>query len=85
VSCSAAAKLDGGKLSNVRVVLGAVSNVPHQVEAANKLLEGKTVDDALANKAADVILQEAHAFSDNGYKIPMARTLIRRALMALSA
>jgi xanthine dehydrogenase YagS FAD-binding subunit len=85
VSCSAAARVDGGKLSNARVVLGAISNVPHQVEAANKLLEGKPVDEALANNAADLILQDAHAFSGNGYKLPMARTLIRRALLAVSA
>jgi xanthine dehydrogenase YagS FAD-binding subunit len=85
VSCAAAAKVDGGKLSQVRVVLGAVSNVPYEVAAANQLLEGKVLDDDLANKAADVILEKAHAHSDNGYKIPLARALIRRTLMQLTA
>jgi xanthine dehydrogenase YagS FAD-binding subunit len=85
VSCAAAAKLEGGKLSQARVVLGAVSNVPHQVQVANELLEGKTLDDALAGKVADLILEKAQAHSDNGYKIPIARALIRRSLAQLKA
>ena len=59
VSCAAAAKVDGGKLSQVKIVLGAVSPVPHQVKAANDFLEGKTLDDAAASKAADLILEKA--------------------------
>jgi xanthine dehydrogenase YagS FAD-binding subunit len=85
VSCAAAAKMDGEKLSQARVVLGAVSNIPYQVQAANELLEGKVLDDALANKVADAILEEAHALSENGYKIQIARTLIRRSLAQLKA
>ena len=83
VSCAAAAKVDGGKFSQARVVLGAVSNVPHQVAAANELLEGKTLDDALANKVADVLLEKAQPLSGNGYKVQIARTLIRRTLSQL--
>ncbi|HTL16654.1 MAG TPA: FAD binding domain-containing protein, partial [Patescibacteria group bacterium] len=85
VSCAAAAKMDGEKLSQARVVLGAVSNIPYQVQAANELLEGKVLDDALANKVADAILEKAHALSENGYKIQIARTLIRRSLAQLKA
>ncbi|HWW03583.1 MAG TPA: FAD binding domain-containing protein [Candidatus Acidoferrum sp.] len=85
VSCAAAAKVEGGKLSQARVVLGAVANVPHQVQAANQFLEGKTLDEETANKAADLILENAHALAENGYKIPMARALIRRTLLQLKA
>jgi xanthine dehydrogenase YagS FAD-binding subunit len=85
VSCAAAAKVDGGKLSQARVVLGAVANVPYQVQAANDLLEGKVLDDSLGNKVADMILEKAQALSENGYKIQIARTLIRRSLAQLKA
>jgi xanthine dehydrogenase YagS FAD-binding subunit len=85
VSCAAAAKIDGAKLSQTRVVLGAIANVPHQVPAANQFLEGKTLDEDTANKAADLILENAHAHSENGYKIPLARALIRRTLLQLKA
>jgi xanthine dehydrogenase YagS FAD-binding subunit len=85
VSCAAAGKVDGGKLSQVRIFLGAVANVPYQVQAANESLEGKPLDEAAAGKAAEMILENAHAQSENGYKISIARTLIRRTLMQLKA
>ena len=47
------------------------------------MLEGKELDDGLADKAADVLLDHAHAHSENGYKIPLARALIRRTLLQL--
>jgi xanthine dehydrogenase YagS FAD-binding subunit len=85
VSCAASAKADGGKLSQARVVLGAIANVPHQAQAANELLEGKVLDDSLANQVADVILAKAQPLSQNAYKIQIARTLIRRTLAQLKA
>jgi xanthine dehydrogenase YagS FAD-binding subunit len=84
VSCAAAAKSEGGKLTDARVALGAIANVPYQVKAANDLLEGKTIDDTLASKVAELILENAHAHSSNGYKIPLVRALIRRTLMQLA-
>ncbi len=85
VSCAAAAKVNGGKLSQARIVLGAVANVPYQVQAANQFLEGKSVDESTANKAADLILENAHGLSGNAYKIPIARALIHRTLQQLVA
>jgi xanthine dehydrogenase YagS FAD-binding subunit len=84
VSCAAAAKVEGGKLTKPRVVLGAISNVPHQVKAANDFLEGKKVDNGVAEKASDLLLEKAEPLSDNGYKLLIARTLIRRTLMQLT-
>ena len=83
VSCAAAAKVDGHKLSQVRVVLGAISPVPHQVPAAHELLDGKELDDELASRAADAILKDAEPFAHNGYKVPIAHALVRRTLKQL--
>jgi xanthine dehydrogenase YagS FAD-binding subunit len=85
VSCAAAAKVDGKKISQARVVLGAVSNIPYQVEAANQYLEGKELDAAATAKVADLILEKVHVQSNNGYKIPIMRALIHRTLMQLTA
>lgn len=85
VSCAAAAKLDGNKLSHARIVLGAVSNIPYQVEAANTFLEGKELGEDTSAKAADLILEKAHVQPFNGYKIPITRALIHRTLMKLTA
>jgi xanthine dehydrogenase YagS FAD-binding subunit len=85
VSCAAAAKVDGNKLSQARVVMGAVSNIPYQVDAANTFLEGKSLDETTTAKVAELILEKAHVQPFNGYKIPIARALIHRTLMKLVA
>jgi xanthine dehydrogenase YagS FAD-binding subunit len=85
VSCAAAAKVEGKKLSQAKVVLGAVSNIPYQVDAANQFLEGKELDAAATAKAADLLLEKVHIQTHNGYKIPIARALIHRTLMQLTA
>ena len=83
VSCAAAAEVVDGKLKSPRVALGSISNVPHQVAAANKFLDGKFLDEAVAAHAADLILQGAKPLEMNAYKVPMAHALIRRALLKL--
>ena len=83
VSVAVAASVDGKKLSGARIALGQVAPIPYESEAANKFLEGKTLDDATASQAADLILKDATPFEHNGYKIPLAHTLIRRALLKL--
>ncbi len=85
VSCAAAAKVNGNTLSQARVVLGAISNVPHQVEAANQFLEGRSLDEATTAKAAELTREKPHVHPHNGYKLPIARALIHRALMQLKA
>ena len=80
VSCAAAAKVDGRRLTGARIFLGAISPIPHQVPAAHALLEGKELDDALAGGAADLILKGAEPLAQNKYKIPIGHALVRRAL-----
>jgi xanthine dehydrogenase YagS FAD-binding subunit len=83
VSCAAAADVQGGVLKSPRVALGSISNVPHQVEAANQFLDGKALDEATVTQAADLILKDAKPLEHNGYKVPMAHALIRRTLLKL--
>jgi len=83
VSCAAAGKVSGGKISQPRVALGCISPMPHQVKAANDFLDGKTLDEATVSQAADMILQGAEILEHNGYKVPIAHALIRRTLLAL--
>jgi xanthine dehydrogenase YagS FAD-binding subunit len=85
VSVAAAAKIQGGKAHDVRVVLGGVAPCPWWVPAAHKQLEGSALDDNACLAAADVILAGAQPLRDNGYKVTLARELIRRALRSLVA
>jgi xanthine dehydrogenase YagS FAD-binding subunit len=83
VSCAAAAEVADGKLKTPRVALGSVSPKPHEVAGANAFLEGKTLDEATAAAAADLILKDAKPFEHNAYKVPLAHALIRRTLLKL--
>ena len=72
-----------GKLKSPRVALGSISPKPHEVAAANEFLEGKTLDEATAAAAADLILKDAKPLEHNAYKVPLAHALIRRTLLKL--
>lgn len=85
VSVAAAARIRDGKAHDVRVVLGGVAPSPWWVAAAHKQLEGSPLDDNACLAAADVILARAEPLRDNGYKVTLARELIRRALRSLVA
>jgi xanthine dehydrogenase YagS FAD-binding subunit len=85
VSVAAAARIKDGKARDVRVVLGGVAPSPWSVPAAHKQLEGSPLDDNACLAAADTILAGAEPLRDNGYKVTLARELIRRALRSLVA
>src|SRR5204862_112431 len=85
VSVAAAARVRDGKLRDTRIVLGGVAPVPWRVEAAERELDGHEYSDALAARTADVLLADAQPLRENGFKIPLARELVRRALARLVA
>jgi xanthine dehydrogenase YagS FAD-binding subunit len=85
VSCAAAGNVRDGKIYDARVALGAVAPAPYMVHAANHYLEGKALTEETVSHAADLMLKDAKALSQNGYKIPLAHTLIRRTLLALNS
>ncbi len=85
VSCAAAARLEGRTLRGVRVTLGCVASVPWQVAEANALLEGRELNEANAHAAAEVLLRGAEPREQNGYKVPLAKALVTRALLKLGA
>ncbi|MDE3112060.1 MAG: FAD binding domain-containing protein [Chloroflexota bacterium] len=85
VSVAAAARVRDGKLRNPRIVLGGVAPVPWRVEAAEAEIDGHPFSDELARRAADALLADAAPLAKNGYKVPLAKELVRRALAAIAA
>jgi xanthine dehydrogenase YagS FAD-binding subunit len=85
VSVAATASVRDGRAHDVRIVLGGVAPVPWRVPAAEKQLEGTKLDDNACLAAADTVLAGAQPLRDNGYKVTLARELIRRALRSLVA
>jgi xanthine dehydrogenase YagS FAD-binding subunit len=84
VSCAASARVEGGRARDVRIALGCVAPIPWQANEANAFLEGRELSEANATKAAELLLKGATAREHNGFKIPIAQTLIRRTLARLA-
>lgn len=81
VSAAAQMTLDGGKVTQARLVLGGVANVPWRVTDAEALLEGQPFTPELAARAAELAIQGAAPLAHNRYKAPMARELAQRAIL----
>jgi xanthine dehydrogenase YagS FAD-binding subunit len=76
--------LVGGRMTGVRVVLGAVAPAPFRSTAAEAMLEGQRPTEAVARGAADAALAGATALSHNGFKLDLLRALIERGVMRLA-
>jgi len=84
-SVAVAARVRDGKARDVRIVLGGVAPVPYRAAAAERLLEGRALDEAARAAAAETALAGAEPLRDNAYKVPLARELVSRALRDLAA
>lgn len=71
----------GGRVHGARIVLGHVAPVPWPVPDAAKTLEGKAINESTAAAAGDAAVEGAKSLSRNSYKIQLARTSVKRALM----
>jgi xanthine dehydrogenase YagS FAD-binding subunit len=80
-SASVALDLNGRTVRGARVVMGAVAPIPWRAEAAERVLAGKAITEQTAMEAADAAVQGAKAMSQNAYKIQVARTAVKRAIM----
>jgi xanthine dehydrogenase YagS FAD-binding subunit len=66
---------------SARIVMGAVAPIPWRVPHAEQMLAGARVNRELAIRVADAALAGAAPLAENGYKVPIAKVLVRRAIM----
>jgi xanthine dehydrogenase YagS FAD-binding subunit len=73
--------IDGEVVKAARVVMGAVAPIPWRVPAAERALVGRTITEATAAEAAAAAVAGAKALSGNAYKIQIAKTAVKRAIL----
>jgi xanthine dehydrogenase YagS FAD-binding subunit len=73
--------MDGNRVKAARVVMGAVAPIPWRTEAAEQALAGKTITEAVAADAAAAAVRGATPMTQNSYKVQVARTAVKRAIM----
>jgi xanthine dehydrogenase YagS FAD-binding subunit len=82
VQAAVAFQLDGGKATNVKVVLGHVAPTPHVAAAAAKAIEGKEVTEATAAAAGKAATEGAKPLAQNEYKLRLIEVAVKRALLS---
>ena len=84
VDVAVALKVEGGVVKEARVVLGQVATIPWRSAAAEKALVGKPTGAASAEAAWKAAVEGAEPMSDNGYKVDLVTTLMRRTVASLA-
>ncbi len=82
VNVASAVKLSGGNIQQARIVVNAVAAHPMRLRAVEDAVTGKALTEETAKMAGDLAVTGAEPLAHNGYKIPLMRNLVKRALRA---
>ena len=80
-SAAVALDLSDGKINAARIALGGVATKPWRSREAEAVLNGNTLDEALAARAADAAFATARPRGDNAYKVELGKRTLSRALL----
>ena len=83
VGVAAVIELEQTRVTRARLVLGGVAPVPWRAEAAERVLTGADLSDALIAEAAEAAVAGARPLERNGYKIPLAQALVCQTVQSL--
>lgn len=84
-TATVAFKLTNGVASDTRIVIGHAAPVPWHAVRAGKALDGQNVGTDSAARSADVSVEGAKPLSQNGYKLQLIKTAVKRAILAAAA
>jgi CO/xanthine dehydrogenase FAD-binding subunit len=81
VTCAVAVKREGNRCQSCRIALGAVAPVPMRARAAEDLIQGTEVNEAVIEKASRQVAQEIRPIDDvrstAEYRRDVAKTLFK--------
>ena len=78
---SVSLSMNGKTVRGARIVMGAVAPVPWRSAPAEASLTGKTMSEEAAMAAADAAVTGVKPMTQNAYKVQIARTAVKRAIM----
>ena len=82
VSVAVALNMPDHRIDGARIALGGVAHKPWFAEKASAALAGKAKDNIDYASVAALAVEGAKALPQNGYKIPLAKNAVERALRA---
>jgi xanthine dehydrogenase YagS FAD-binding subunit len=84
-TASVALKMKGTAVASAKIVLGHVAATPYDSAAAAKAVAGRAITAATAEAAGKAAVEAAQPLKDNAYKVQLASTAVKRALLAAVA
>ena len=85
VNVASAIKPNGATIGEARVVVNAVAATPRRLKNVEAFVAGKPRTDETAKAAGEMAVQGAQTLRHNGYKVPLMRNLVARALRGQTA
>ncbi len=82
VAAAVAIHMKGTAVASARIVLGHVAPTPWEATAAGEWLAGKAISAETAEAAGKAAVEGAQPLSHNAYKVTLAKTAVKRALLA---
>jgi xanthine dehydrogenase YagS FAD-binding subunit len=85
VNCAASILAPAGKIEKARICLNAIHVKPYRAVKAEEMLIGKEINESSAEAAGAVAMLVAKPFERNRYMVKIAKTLIKRSILACKA
>ena len=85
VNVASAMKASGGNITQARIAVGAVAATPVRLTSVESAIAGKPRNEETAELAGRLAIEGAQPLRYNGYKIPLMRNLVKRAIRGTSA
>jgi xanthine dehydrogenase YagS FAD-binding subunit len=82
VNCAVAIAFQGDRVEAARICLNAVFSTPYRAKKAEDHLIGNLCNEESAEGAGEAMASEAKPLKHNGYMVQIARTLVKRAILA---
>ncbi len=85
VNIASAINASGNSISEARLVVNGVAARPYRLEAVEAFVRGKGRDEQTAEQAGELAVQGAVPLRHNGYKVPLMKNLVKRAIRGAGA
>src|SRR5579863_3518894 len=80
MNVASAAVFSGGNIERIRIAVNGVAARPLRLKQVEDAVRGKPRNEATALMAGQLAIQGAQPLQHNGYKVPLVRNLVKRAI-----
>lgn len=85
VTVASALVVQGGTIQGAKIAVNGVAAYPVRLHAVERLVTGRTQNEETATLGGEEAIRGAQPLGHNGYKLPLMKNLVRRALRPAEA